>query len=104
MPHSRTTGIGTWGATGIRHTPIPAREQSRSRITGPGRIGSFVNPVRELLTVVIFLIVGLGFATRIRHPNSLLAGTLAPVLAVAIFRLVGYSAGFVARRVDRAPR
>jgi hypothetical protein len=70
----------------------------------PGMIGSFVNPVRELLTVVIFLIVGLGFAKRIRHANSLLAGTLAPVPAMAIFRLVGYSAGFVARRVDRAPR
>jgi signal transduction histidine kinase len=65
----------------------------------PAFIGGFVDPFRELLTAVVFVIVAARLATRIRDANSLMRRTLTPVLVVAIARLLAYVAMFVARRV-----
>jgi signal transduction histidine kinase len=65
----------------------------------PAFIGGVIDPLREVLTAVLFVIVAARLASRIREANSLLRRTLTPVLAVAIVRMLAYVAMFAARRV-----
>ncbi len=68
----------------------------------PAFIGGFLDPFREVLTAIVFVVVAARLAGRIRDADSLLRRTLAPVLVVAIARLLACVAMFVARRVDPA--
>jgi signal transduction histidine kinase len=65
----------------------------------PAVIGGFVEPFRDLLAGIVFLIVAARLAARIRDANRLLRRTVAPVLVVAIVRLVLFVAVLVARRI-----
>ncbi len=66
----------------------------------PALIDGAINPVRDLLTVIVFLIVAVRLTTRIRDANSLLRRTLTPVLVVAIGRLLVFAVGIGARRAS----
>jgi signal transduction histidine kinase len=52
----------------------------------PGFIDSVVRPVRELLTVALFLAVTVRVGVRVRHATRLMRRTLTPVLGVAFAR------------------
>ncbi len=65
----------------------------------PSVIDSVVVPVRELLTVLVFIAVTLRLAQRVRRASRLMRRTILPVLAIAIARLVFLPIGISARRV-----
>jgi hypothetical protein len=67
----------------------------------PGVIDSIISPVRDVLTALVFLAVAARLASRIREANSLMRRMLAPVLMVAIARLVVNVLALGARRVRR---
>src|SRR3954447_479702 len=63
--------------------------------TTPAFVGDIVRPLREVLSVLVFLGVALILAQRTYRAGPLLRRTLVPVLAMAIFRglaLAAYSA------------
>ncbi len=66
----------------------------------PAFIGGVIDPLRETLAGVVFLIVAIRLASRIRDANSLLRRTLTPVLVVAIGRLLALVAFLAARRAS----
>jgi signal transduction histidine kinase len=65
----------------------------------PAVIEDLVRPLRELLTVVLFAMVAVRLAQRLRAATRLTRRALAPVLAVACFRCAAFSAALVGRRV-----
>jgi signal transduction histidine kinase len=52
----------------------------------PGFVDSLMRPLRELLTVALFLAVTARVGARVRHATRLMRRTLTPVLAVALAR------------------
>jgi signal transduction histidine kinase len=52
----------------------------------PALIDDVVRPLREVITVIVFLVVVVRLADRIRRATRLMRRTLVPVLAFAIFR------------------
>ena len=65
----------------------------------PAVVDDVVRPLRDLLTVVLFVCVTGRVASRFRHASALAKRALGPVLAVAIFRLVVFFTTVTARRV-----
>ena len=65
----------------------------------PAVIEDVVRPLREILTIVLFAVVAVLLAQRIRGATRLTRRALAPVLAVACFRCAAFSAALVGRRV-----
>jgi signal transduction histidine kinase len=63
----------------------------------PALVDAVVRPLREALTIVLFLAVTARLAQRVRHATPLMRRTLSPVLVVAIARLL-VLAGAVALR------
>jgi signal transduction histidine kinase len=64
----------------------------------PGFVDSLVRPLRELLTVALFLAVTARVGTRVRHATRLMRRTLTPVLAVALARSAVLAIAVVVRR------
>jgi signal transduction histidine kinase len=64
----------------------------------PGWVGHGLPAVREALTMLAFIGVAAILAGRLRSATRLTRLTLAPVLVVAVARLLVYVAGFAARR------
>ena len=65
----------------------------------PAVIEDLVRPLREFLTVALFVMVAVRLAQRLRAETRLTRRALAPVLAVACFRCVAFSAALAGRRV-----
>jgi signal transduction histidine kinase len=70
--------------------------------TEPAWVEDFVRPLRELLTVGLFLGVTVRLAQRFRGATHLTQRTLAPVLGVACFRLAALALTISVRRIDPA--
>jgi signal transduction histidine kinase len=68
----------------------------------PAVINGFLEPLRELITAIVFVIVAARLWARIRDANSLMRRTLAPVLVVAIARLIMFAVTLTARRIAPA--
>jgi signal transduction histidine kinase len=70
-------------------------------VTGsePGFIEDLVRPLREILTIALFVAIALRLAARIRDASHLTRLTLAPVLAVASFRCAAFGGILLGRRV-----
>jgi signal transduction histidine kinase len=66
----------------------------------PPFVGSVVVPVREALTLLLFLAVTAVLIERVRRASSLMRGTLGPVLGVAIVQLVVLAVAIGARRAS----
>jgi len=66
----------------------------------PASIDGVIDPLRETIAGVVFLIVAIRLASRVRDANSLLRRTLTPVLVVAIGRLLALVAFLAARRAS----
>lgn len=66
----------------------------------PSFIGSVVVPVREVLTVLLFLTVTARLIERVRRASSLMRRTLGPVLGVAIVQFVVLAVTIGARRAS----
>jgi signal transduction histidine kinase len=66
----------------------------------PGFVSHALPAVREALTMLIFVGVAGILASRVRSATRLTRLMLAPVLAVAVARLLVYTVGFAGRRVD----
>jgi signal transduction histidine kinase len=66
----------------------------------PGFVDSVLRPLRDLLTVVLFLAVTARIAVRVRHATHAMRRVLSPVLAVALARLFAVALGVAVRRVD----
>jgi signal transduction histidine kinase len=66
----------------------------------PGFVSHGLPAVREALTMLIFLGVAGILASRIRSATRLTRLMLAPVLAVAVARLIVFTVGFAVRRAD----
>ena len=64
----------------------------------PLAVGSVLIPLRELLTVLLFIAVTARLMQRVRRASSLMRRTLAPVLTVAIVHLVITAVAIGARR------
>jgi len=65
----------------------------------PALIEDIVRPLREILTIALFVMVAVRLAQRLRAATRLTRRALAPVLAVACLRCVAFSAALLARRV-----
>jgi signal transduction histidine kinase len=63
----------------------------------PGFVDSAVRPLRELLTVALFLAVTARVGTRVRHATRLMRRTLTPVLGVALARSAVLAIGVAIR-------
>jgi signal transduction histidine kinase len=66
----------------------------------PGFVDSLVRPLRELLTVALFLAVTARVGSHVRHATRLMRRTLTPVLAVALARSAVFAIAVVTRRVS----
>jgi signal transduction histidine kinase len=66
----------------------------------PGFVDSVVRPLRELLTVILFLAVTARIGVRVRHATRPMRRTLSPVLVVAVARVFVVALAVAARRVD----
>jgi signal transduction histidine kinase len=66
--------------------------------TEPALVEDVIRPLRELLVVVIFAIVTVRIALRLRGASHLMRRTLAPVLAVAAIRLASFAGLLSLRR------
>jgi signal transduction histidine kinase len=66
----------------------------------PAWVHGVVVPVREVLTVAIYLAVSARLAHRITHATPLMRRTLTPVLAAAIVATVALAAAVATRRAD----
>ncbi len=67
--------------------------------TEPGAIEDVVRPLREVLTVALFSAVAIRLALRLRAASRLRRRALAPVLAVACFRVGAFAGALAARRI-----
>jgi signal transduction histidine kinase len=65
----------------------------------PAVVDDVVRPLREILTVLIFVAVIASVAWRMRHASALTRRALGPVLAVSIFRLGAFAVALAGRRV-----
>jgi signal transduction histidine kinase len=68
----------------------------------PGFVEAWERPLREVVTIVVFLMVAGRLALRIRRASPLLRRTLAPVLVVAVARLLVFVVALAARNGDAA--
>jgi|SRR5215211_4681326 len=66
----------------------------------PEVLDAVVRPLREVLTILLFLAVTGRLAARVRHATPLMRRALSPVLVAAALRLLVLVAVIVARRVD----
>jgi signal transduction histidine kinase len=66
----------------------------------PAFVENIVRPLREVLTVAIFAAATLRLTRRLLDLSHVMRRTLAPVLVVAIFRLLVFSTAIVSRRAD----
>ena len=66
----------------------------------PGFVDSLVRPLRELLTVALFLAVTARVGARVRHATRLMRRTLTPVLAVASARSAALAVAVAVRLVS----
>lgn len=64
----------------------------------PAWVEDFLRPLRELVTIVLFMAVCLRLAQRLTTSSRLMRRTLEPVLAVAIVRSATFAAALVLRR------
>src|SRR6202012_1468100 len=93
----------------ITHYPVPAPFTSchvhcpRNVFMGvgpqPASVGRVPRPLRELITVVLFVIVAVRLAAKIRAAGTLVRLTLTPVLVASISWVVLLAAGLVTRRI-----
>ena len=67
----------------------------------PGVVDSVLRPLRELLTVILFLAVTARLAVRVRHATRSMRRVLSPVLAVALARVFLLALTVAVRRIDR---
>ena len=65
----------------------------------PGFVDSLVRPLREILTVALFLAVTARVGARVRGATRLMRRTLTPVLAVALARSAVFATALAARIV-----
>src|SRR5918995_2921576 len=65
----------------------------------PAVVDDVLRPLRELLTVAIFVAATVRLGRRIGPASHVMRRTLAPVLSVAIFRLAAMAIGTVSRAV-----
>ena len=65
----------------------------------PGVIEDLVRPLREVLTIMLFAVVAVRLALRLRGATHLKRRALTPVLAVACFRCAAFGAAIVGRRL-----
>jgi len=65
----------------------------------PAVVEDLMRPLRELLTIALFVCVTIRVGLRIRSASPLAKRALGPVLAVSIFRLVVFLTALVARRL-----
>ena len=71
----------------------------------PAVIEDLVRPLREILTIMLFVTVAGRLAQRLRAATRLTRRVIAPVLAMACFRCVAFSAAMAGRRVaPQSPR
>ena len=70
--------------------------------TEPAWVEDFVRPLREVLTVGLFVGVTVRLTQRFRGATHLTQRTLAPVLGVASFRLAALALAISVRRIDPA--
>jgi signal transduction histidine kinase len=68
--------------------------------SAPGFVSHGLPALREALTMLIFVGVAVVLASRVRSATRLTRLMVAPVLAVAVARLLVYTAGVAVRRVD----
>jgi signal transduction histidine kinase len=68
----------------------------------PAVVDGFIVPLRDLLTLLIFLAVTGRLGRRVADASPLMRRTLTPVLLVAGARLLLVAVGLVARRIDSA--
>jgi signal transduction histidine kinase len=66
----------------------------------PGFVTSVVYPLRDALTVVLFLLVATVLARRVAQATPLMRRALTPVLLTAVIRLVLLAAYVLARRAE----
>jgi signal transduction histidine kinase len=66
----------------------------------PSWVDGIVVPIRELLTVVLFIAVPVRLAVRVVHATVLTRRTLTPVLGAAIVSTLAVAVGLVVRRAD----
>ncbi|HKP21101.1 MAG TPA: histidine kinase [Thermoleophilaceae bacterium] len=66
----------------------------------PGAIDSVIRPLRDSLAALLFLVVTLRLAGRVRVSTRLMRKTLNPVLAVAVLRFACAALFLVVRRVN----
>ena len=93
----------------VEHYPVPAAVMSCDAScpgnafmvsrSEPAVIDDVVRPLREMLTIVLFVAVAVRVAQRIRGATRLTRRARSPVLAVACFRCAAFSALLVGRRV-----
>jgi signal transduction histidine kinase len=65
----------------------------------PGFVSGVLVPVRELLTVILFLLVAGRLIARMGDASPLVRRTLTPVLAAMIVQLLIFTLGIVSRRI-----
>ena len=65
----------------------------------PAVIDSVVLPLRDLLTIVLFVAVTARVAWRFQHATPLAKRALGPVLSVSVFRLVVFFSAVAVRRI-----
>jgi signal transduction histidine kinase len=66
----------------------------------PAVVDDVIRPLRELLTIVLFVAVTARLAWRIHASTRLMRRVLGPVLAVAVFRCAAFGTTVAARRID----
>jgi signal transduction histidine kinase len=66
----------------------------------PGVVDSLIRPLREVLTVVLFLAVTARVAVRVSRATPALRRTLSPVLVMAVARVFVVALGVGTRRID----
>jgi signal transduction histidine kinase len=66
----------------------------------PGFVADVVYPLREGLTILLFVGVSARLGARLAGASQVMRRTVEPVLAVAIFRTAAFATALAARRVD----
>jgi len=93
----------------VEHYPVPAAVTSCNAgcprnafmVSGsePAVIEDVVRPLRELITIVLFAVVAVRLAQRLRSATRLMRRALGPVLAVACFRCAVFAGALLGRRL-----
>jgi signal transduction histidine kinase len=79
----------------ISHCPRNALQVTNGE---PDFVGSIIRPVRELISIGLWIATAAVVANRLRAASPSLRRGLTPVLSVVMFRLIGSAAFLVARR------